>query len=317
MARRQDPYRILRVTPDAAAAEIRRSYQRLARRYHPDLRPADRRAERRFQEIARAWEILSDPELRRRYDRGDLDPREGEAEFRAGRLGVIGGFSVSARIEELIGVTIEDDVGPEAAEETDLEVRLTLDFAEAIRGATTSLSVQRDEVCGRCGGSGAMRCGTCSGRGRVVRLERLRVRVPPGVSSGGRLRLPGRGLVGEDGRKGDLFVAIRVLAHPYFERRGADIHASLPVTYAEAALGGNVEVPTIDGPVTVKLPAGVPSGQRFRLVDRGVALPDGLRGDHYYRVEIVPPVELEDSARALLAQLRQPDPRADLPDEPL
>ena len=139
MARRQDPYRILRVTPDAAAAEIRRSYQRLARRYHPDLRPADRRAERRFQEIARAWEILSDPELRRRYDRGDLDPREGEAEFRAGRLGVIGGFSVSARIEELIGVTIEDDVGPEAAEETDLEVRLTLDFAEAIRGATTSL----------------------------------------------------------------------------------------------------------------------------------------------------------------------------------
>lgn len=315
-----DLYRLLRVAPDAGVAEIRRAYQRLARRLHPDLHPGDARAERRFEEAARAWEVLSDPELRRRYDRGDFRP-EGAGGSRAGRLGSLRGVSVSARIDELIDVVVARDEGRAegaGAVEEVLEADLTLDFAEAVRGTTTSLSVQREKVCPACrGGPGRRGCVPCASRGQVVELERIRVRIPPGVDNASRVRLRGRGRERADGERGDLYVSIRVRAHPYFRRQGGDVHAPLPVTYAEAALGGEVEVPTIDGRVRVRLPAGVCSGQRFRLTGRGVARPDGTRGDHLYRVEIVPPTGLDEQSRAALSLLAQTDPRADLPAEPL
>ncbi len=319
-----DPYEVLDVPRDADSVAIRRAYQRLARRHHPDLFPGDAEAERRFGSIARAYHVLGDPELRRRFDAGVLNPgRRGasaaaqQAEVRSRQP------SGRFRYESFLEVHAEwISTEPREPRGADLTAELTLEFAEAVRGVTTSFSVQRERLCDECDGEGERfsggPCERCSGRGRVVDLDRIRVRIPEGVGQGTRLRLPGKGNSGpREGDRGDLFLTVGVRPHPYFRRRGLDILADLPVTFAEAALGADVEVPTIDGPVRVRLPAGTSGGQRFRLRGRGVTLPDGRSGDHYYTVWIAVPGDLDEAARALLERLPREDPRAGLPSEPL
>jgi molecular chaperone DnaJ len=319
-----DPYEVLGVSQDADSVAIRRAYQRLARRHHPDLFPGDASAERRYDTIARAYHVLSDPELRRRFDAGALPPGR-----RAAPAGVERAptqprqpsvrFSYESFLEVHAEWISSEPTEPPGA---DLTAELTLDFAEALRGVTTSFSVQRERVCDECDGEGEQLsgapCGRCSGRGRLVDLDRIRVRIPEGVDEGTRLRLPGKGNAAPDeGDSGDLFLTVSVRPHPYFRRRGLDVLADLPVTFAEAALGADVEVPTIDGPVRVRLPAGTSGGQRFRLRGRGVSLPDGRSGDHYYTVRIAVPVDLDEATRSLISRLAADDPRKDLPSKPL
>lgn len=316
----EDLYGLLGIAMDADQAAIRRAYQKLARRYHPDLHPGDRRAEKRFEAIVRAYEVLFDPDSRRRYDGGELDDKSGPSASAFARGRSIG---LEARLEELEAVLVESEetarVGP--ARGSDLAAEVTLEFGEAIRGVTTSLSVQLEETCPDCGGQGLQHrvsCARCGGRGVIVELERMRLRIPPGVGSGSRVRVRGKGNPGEGGGdRGDLYVTVRLRPHRYFHRRGADIHAQVPITVAEAIVGAEIEVPTIDGPVRVRVPPGTSSGQRFRLKRRGVPRPGGDRGDHYYSVRIVVPREADRELRELAQKLRQPDPRRDLPREPL
>ena len=322
-----DLYALLEVAPDADEAEIRRAYQKLARRYHPDILPGDHAGERRFAEVARAFEVLTDPDLRRRYDRLR---EEGEDDERVARwsgseevLAFLEGGVVRStrRLEirrEVRRGRVRGGRRPAAAEPATVEV--VLDFAEAVRGATRSFPLQREEGCPHCGGGGRVggqTCPRCGGRGTLVELERVRVRFPRGIEDGDQLRVPGKGGPLGPGRQADLLLRVRVEPHPYFRRRGRDVHADLPITMAEAVLGTEVEVPTLDGPVRVKIPAGTSGGRTLRLKRRGIPGPGGEAGDHYCRIVVQVPERVDGELRELLKRFSQEDPRRDLPKEPV
>lgn len=325
-----DPYEVLDVPRDADPVTVRRAYQKLARRFHPDLYPGDPQAEHRFEDIARAYHILSNRELRGRYETGLLEAERrrqepARREAARGARGAPGRFRYESFLEVHAEWLAEEPPEPRREE---LAAELSLDFAEAVRGVTTSFSVQRERGCEECGGAGegltGAPCERCAGRGLVVELDRIRVRIPQGVDDGTRLRLPARGAperadpaAPKGAGPGDLFLTVRVRPHPYFRRRGLDVLGELPVSFAEAALGAEVEVPTLDGPVRVRLPPGTSSGRRFRLRGRGVALPDGRTGDHFYTVRIVVPERLDEETRALLERLPGQDSRKELPRDPV
>lgn len=317
----RDLYEVLEIPPDADESEVRRAYQKLARRHHPDVRPGDETAERRFEEVSRAFEILSDPDLRRRYDA--LRSQEGQqaaawfARWSESEEILAGGGGTWVRTARQVevrrgGPPPGDEGGEGGVARTEVE----LDFGEMVHGATRSFPLQRELPCPDCEGrgkAGGTLCGRCSGRGSLVELERVRVRFPRGVEDGARLRLAGKGPPLGPGRQGDLVVTVRVRPHPYFQRDGADVHADLPLTLAEAAFGADVEVPTVGGPVKVKIPAGTQGGRRIRLRGRGIVPSGGEAGDHYCRVTVVVPDASEPAVRELLRAVRQPDPRRDLP----
>lgn len=298
-----DPYDVLEIPPSADPATVRRAYQRLARRHHPELQPDDPEAAERFARIHRAYRQLVEPPrsppVRRRS--GTLRYRRTVLTVRSSRPDRPGSREQAA--DPLRGL--------------DLEQELHLDFAEAVRGATVSVAVERECPCPACARGGRTGCGHCGGRGEVVELDRVRVRLPAGVEDGARLRLRGKGRVARRGEAGDLHLVVRVAEHPFFRRVGRDVHCEIPVTYREAALGADIEVPTIDGPVPVRLPAGTSGGQGFRLRGRGIPTPDGARGDQFYRVRIVVPSPLDRESRELIERLPRRDVRADLPNEPL
>jgi len=330
-----DPYEVLDIPRDADAAAVRRAYQKLARRHHPDLTPGDSVAHERFERVRWAYRILGDPERRRRFDAGRAEAlRRAEREARvrgAVRTGRIGSESfLEIRAEWMEWIDTEQGEGASSSstsEGADLEAELTLDFAEAVRGVTRSFSVQRERPCEACDGLGAGAgggtCTPCAGRGAVVELDRIRVRIPAGVGDGTLLRLPGKGRDPQpfSGDPGDLRLTVRVRPHPYFHRSGLDVHAEVPITFAEAALGAEIEVPTLDGPVKVRLPGGTQGGQRFRLRERGIRRNGGPVGDHYYTVRIVVPEtldpELEAALRAAAREKGDGSPRGDLPREPV
>lgn len=309
-----DPYEVLGIPPDADGLAIRRAYQKLARRWHPALRGADPEAERAFRAAAEAYALLRDAASRRRWDeRRQISRRSLEV-----RRGGFSGPELVLGFEELVVELLPADAAAAATvgtADSDIRSQVELDFEEAIRGVVVSLSVQRETLCRRCRGRSTA-CSECEGRGFEVRLERVRVRIPPGVGDGSTVRVRGQGNVSPEGT-GDLYVAVEVRPHRYFRLRGADVHGRLPVTVAEASLGAALEVPTIDGPVAVKLPAGTRSGQRFRLPGRGIERTDGRRGDHYYQIEVVVPSADTADNRELLERLEQDDPRRDLPTEPI
>jgi len=322
----RDLYDVLEIAPDSDDAEVRRAYQKMARRFHPDIRPGDEEAERRFDEVSRAFEVLSDPDLRRRYDA--LRQQEGRqaaawmarwSESEEVLAGGAGTWVRTARQVEIRSGVFPGGGGgevPGSATPGLTRVEVELDFAEMVRGATRSFPLQRETRCAECEGSGrrgGSLCPRCAGRGAVVELERVRVRIPRGVEDGSRLRLVGKGAPLGPDRQGDLLMAVRVHPHPYFRRDGNDVHADLPLTLAEAILGADVDIPTVDGPVRVKIPPGTQGGRRIRLRGRGITPSGGEPGDHYCRVTIAVPENADAALRELLQRLNQPDPRRDLP----
>lgn len=325
----KDPYEVLGVPRTAGDAEVKKAYRRLARKFHPDVNPGDASAHKRFQEIAAAYEILKDPKRRERYDRfgdtGEPPPPEagpfrggpfGQGPFGKGTAGG-GGFRWSGDFSDLFSDLFSGGGAASGfGEDEDAAASLTIPFRDAVLGGAVSFSARIARRCARCRGTGRAAkapCPACHGSGSVVETESLTVRIPAGVDTGARIRVPGKGRT----ESGDLYLSITVEPHPYFTREGDDIAADVPVSVPEAYLGAEIDVPTVHGPVRARIPAGTISGQRFRLKGRGIENPrTGTTGDHYYRVRVVTPTVQSDEGRRLVEALRPlyaRDLRADLP----
>ena len=335
----KDYYKTLGVPKTADAKAIKQAYRKLARKYHPDQNPGNAGAAERFKEINEANEVLSDPEKRQRYD--TLGPDWARyAEAGAGGFGTQaggagpGGFRVHVDESGDLGDfsdffrTIFGDLGArrspfeggEFGERApfraggrgrrggDLEAEVEISLEEAHAGARRTVEFQQVEPCGTCHGSGRQGkavCATCGGSGQVPRSHRVEVRIPAGVRDGSRVRAAGEGGSGGDrGTRGDLYLRVRVAPHPLFERREDDLHVELPLAVWEAALGAEVEVPTLRGKVTMKIPPETGSGRTFRLPGYGIPHVKGGRGDQYVRVRIVVPRDLSTRERALFEELR-------------
>jgi DnaJ-class molecular chaperone len=332
----KDYYGTLGVPRTADAAEIKKAYRKLARKYHPDVNPDDADAETRFKEIQEAYAVLSDPEKRKQYDTfGQVDgiPESGWDPFRRaqgrGQWQDMGGFRVDFGgmgglddlFSEMFGGNRAARRRPRRQQGVDHEATIEIDFEEAVKGTSVTLPVQRQVRCSTCAGDGVQggrSCPTCHGSGSVISTERLRVKIPEGIADGNRVRVPGKGAEGiQGGAAGHLFVRVKVRPDRFFERRGDDIHTTVPITFPEAYRGAEIEVGTIHGPVRAKVPPGTHSGRTFRLRGKGVRnTKTRAYGDHLYTVEIVVPEVVspagEDAARAV-SDLYQGNPRGDLP----
>ncbi|MBN1347164.1 MAG: J domain-containing protein [Phycisphaerae bacterium] len=323
MAKR-DYYDILGVKRGADDAEIRKAYRKLAKRYHPDRNRDDKSAEAKFKEVQEAYDVLGDKERRRQYDRfghagvgaeGGAGPYRsgpgggytqtwssgpggpGGIEFDLGDLeealrgsgfggGGIGGiFERFARQRDVrAGPRHRARSTPQRGQ--DVEHEVTLSFEQAVHGTTLEVDLSRTNARGAGG------------------KETIRVRVPAGVEHGQRIRVRGKGLADPGGGKpGDMYIVCRISPHAYFTRIGSDIYLDVPITITEACLGTKVKLPTIDGTTLVTIPPGTASGRKLRLKGKGVMnAKTGQRGDHYAVIRIVPPPEVTDRQRSLLAE---------------
>jgi len=300
---KKDYYSVLGVRRDASDKEIKQTYRRLARQYHPDVNPGDAAAEQKFKEISEAYAVLSNPDSRKKYDRfghqafaSGFDPTFASGggfgrgqpgnfkDFFGGRASFDG---LSSILEELWGGgRPRTQQAPVSGQ--DLEQTVDISFEEAVRGTTAQVQIIR----------------------RDREPDRLQVKIPPGVDTGSKVRVPGKGERGRsNGPPGDLYIVIRVRPHAYFARQGSDILCDVPVTLTEVLLGAKIDVPTIDGKTTMTLPAGTQNGRRFRLRGKGVpALHGGARGDHYVTVQVVLPEKLDARSRELLEEFAARNP---------
>jgi molecular chaperone DnaJ len=375
----KDYYKVLGISRSASADEIKSAYRKLARELHPDHNPGDKAAEARFKDVSEAYAVLSDAAKRKEYDETRTlfgsgafrrNARGGAAApggFDLGDLfagmapggGAGGGTGAATAGDRRFGGGFSDLFGslfgggagaggaPGAATRRagatrgrDTEAELTLDFAEAVNGATLPLTLRSPGPCDTCHGSGAKpgteprtcpkchgvglvttnqgafqfsepcrecqgvgtivdeKCPDCKGTGAVTKARTITVRLPRGVADGQRIRLAGRGEPGaRGGPAGDLHVLIRVKPHSLFTRTGQDLALTVPVTVAEAALGVDLVVPTLDGQVTVRVPPGTPSGRVLRVRGRGVPRRSGGAGDLLVTIEVEVPKELSPEAR--------------------
>jgi molecular chaperone DnaJ len=337
-----DFYKVLGVGRNASADEIKKAYRKLAREYHPDRNPDDPKAEERFKEIQQAYDTLSDPEKRKRYDAGGMF-----SGFGAGGARGFGGGGFTSDLGDLFssifGRRGEGQQQPMGGR--DLETEVSLSFDQAIAGTEVAVTVPKRATCATCDGTGAApgtapttcpRCGgrgidsqsqgffsisqpcpacggrgqviehpceTCGGSGLTLQRKRYRVRIPPGVRDGSRIRVAGKG---EDaplgGAPGDLYVVTRVAPSPLYDQRpDGNLEVRVPITIAEAIEGATIEVPTLHGTKRIRVPAGTQHGTVQRLRGEGPPRPGGGgRGDIYYRLEIEVPRDLtREQKRAL------------------
>jgi DnaJ-class molecular chaperone len=333
----KDYYRILGVDRKADDKTIKSAYRRLARKHHPDVAKGKDSAER-FKEINEAYEVLSDPEKRRRYDSLGPDwqrytqappggPGGGFRVEYGGDAGGVGDFSDFFRsiFGDLTGrggpqgegVRLEDLFeGGQRGRGGDVQAGIEITLDEAFQGARKAFVMDVEEPCPTCHGSGHIkrqRCTACGGNGWQRVRRQVDVKIPAGVKSDQRVRVAGEG-AGGAGPRGDLYLSVTVAPHPFFERKADDIHLTLPVTAPEAALGATLEVPTLRGKVSMKMPPATSSGRIFRLPGYGMPrLKGGGAGDQLVAVKIVMPSDVTTAERELYEQLkalRTDNPRA-------
>jgi len=297
----KDFYAILGVAKTATPEEIKKAYRKLALQYHPDRNPGPD-GEEKFKEIGEAYSVLSDTSKRAEYDRLKEAVRSGAgAGFPGGFRATDFGFGEEFDVEDLLsqlfggrggGFNIGFGARPRARRGRDVETNVTLSFDEAASGAERRVRFDLPE-----------------GRREVT------VRIPAGVADGARIRARGQGEGGDrGGEAGDLYVRVHVSPHKVFGRRGRDLTLTLPVTFAEAALGAEVKVPTLNGPVTLKVPAGTSSGKTFRLRGRGIKHANGEQGDILATVQVAVPHKLSKKQKELVRELAETDesPRSHL-----
>ena len=312
---KQDYYEILGVSKTAEEREIKKAYKRLAMKYHPDRNQGDKEAEAKFKEIKEAYEVLTDSQKRAAYD------QYGHAAFEQGGMGG-GGFGGGADFSDIFGDVFGDIFGggrgrQRAARGADLRYNMELTLEEAVRGVTKEIRIPTLEECDVCHGScphcqgrGTLikdPCNKCHGHGRVERSKTLSVKIPAGVDTGDRIRLAGEGEAGEHGAPaGDLYVQVQVKQHPIFEREGNNLYCEVPINFAMAALGGEIEVPTLDGRVKLKVPGETQTGKLFRMRGKGVkSVRGGAQGDLLCRVVVETPVGLNEKQKQLLQELQE------------
>jgi DnaJ-class molecular chaperone len=295
----RDPYEVLGVPRSASAEEIKRAYRKLAKKLHPDLNPGNKKVEQQFKEVAAAYDLLSDPEKKRRYDAGEIDssgaerPRQSYwqsyaesgrgAKYRGGAYGF--GLGEEEEGEDWFSSLFGQGRGQQMRMRgADVTYVATVEFLEAALGAKKRLTLTD---------------------GKVIDFS-----IPPGTRDGQTLRLKGQGLPGYgSGGAGDAYVEIKVKPHPIFRREGDDIHIELPVTLQEAVLGGSVEVPTIDGRVSLTVPKGSNTGTVLRLKGKGVLnQKTRQRGDQYVRLKVVLPEKADEKLGEMVARWAKDNP---------
>jgi len=304
----KDYYGILGVERTAGAEDIKKAYRKLARKYHPDV-SSDPEGEEKFKEVAEAYEALKNPEKRAAYDQlGSYQPGQdfqpppdwgkqfGDSQFSSDDVDLADLFAGLAAGRHRAG----QGTGPIRMPGQDYEVTAHISLEEAYRGTEVELNLKVPEY---------------GAQGRLHRVPRtFKVRVPKGATDGQRLRLAGRGGKGLNGaRDGDLYLNIALHPHPLFRVSGHDLYFDLPLAPWEAVLGAGVEVPTLGGPVRLKVPPNTHAGQRLRLSGRGLPKPNGREGDLFAIAQIVVPTEIGERERELFRQLAEAstfDPRA-------
>jgi len=347
MAAKEDFYKLLGVDRNASDAEIKKSYRRMAMKFHPDRNKDNpEEAEAKFKQIKEAYEVLSDPKKRSAYDQfghAGVDQSRGAGGF--------GGFGAES-FSDVFGDVFGDIFGggrqrSSVQRGSDLRYNLELTLEEAVAGTEAKIRVPVMVTCGECSGSGARKgsspvicstchghgqvrmqqgffsvqqtcptcrgsgkqikdpCGKCYGQGRVQETKTLSVKVPAGVDTGDRIRLAGEGEAGErGGPAGDLYVQIQVKDHAIFTRDGANLYCEMPISFPTACLGGELQVPTLDGKVVLKIPAETQTGKLFRLRGKGVKpVRGGAVGDLLCRVVIETPVHLTKEQKAMVEKL--------------
>lgn len=344
---KRDYYEVLGISKDATPEEIKKTYRRLARKYHPDVNKEPDAAEK-FKEVKEAYEVLNDDQKRAQYDRFGHAGTQGQG-FGGGGFGAedFGGFG---DIFDMFfgGGGRRDPNAPRQG--NDLQYTMTLDFEEAIFGKETDISIPSEEKCDTCKGSGAKpgtkpetcshcqgsgqlnmeqntpfgrvvnkrvchycsgtgkeikeKCTTCHGKGTVKKQKKIHIKIPAGIDNGQQIRVAGKGEPGiNGGPAGDLYVVVQVKPHEFFQRDGDDIFCDMPITFAQAALGDEIEVPTVHGKVKLKIPAGIQTGKTFRLRGKGVPNVRGYgHGDQNVRIRVITPTNLTERQKELIRE---------------
>jgi DnaJ-class molecular chaperone len=320
----KDYYQILGVSRNASEKEIKQAYRRLARKHHPDLNPGDQAAEDKFKEINAAYEVISDPEKRKKYDQfGDQweyaeqfaksggrervrrDFGRGGTTFEYGDLSGFGDIFSSLFGDSGVGSRIRR--GPQRGQHMESTIEVTLE--EAYHGSRRVIQLQTEELCTACGGTGRVGnrvCTICSGAGGKVIPRRLEVKIPAGVGDGSKIRIAGEGVAGRaGGNKGDLYLVVKALPHKLFERKGDDLYTEVPVPLATSILGGEVGLPTLNGNLSLKIPPETQNGRVFRMAGKGMPVMSNANyGNMFAKVKVVLPTNLTEEERKLFERLR-------------
>ena len=364
MAEKRDYYEVLGIGKNATDAEIKSAYRKLAKKYHPDLNPGNKEAEEKFKEVNEANDVLSDPQKRQRYDQfgfAGVDPNYAAAN--GGGAGGFGGGFGGVDLGDIFGDIFGGGFGggfsgfgggsstrtanaPRKGH--DIQASVILTFEEAAHGCSKKITINRQDTCPDCGGTGAAKgtspetCPDCGGRGYVVTQQRtpfgvmqspqpcshcggrgtiirnpcktcrgtgktaarksLEINIPAGIDDDQNIALRGQGDAGSNGGPaGDVIVHVTVKADPMFERDGYDVTIHVPITYSQAVLGAEIEVPTVDGKVAQKIPEGTQSGTKFRLRGQGIQYLNGRgRGDQYVIVDVEIPKKVTRAQREAL-----------------
>lgn len=352
MAKR-DYYEVLGLAKGASDQDIKKAYRKMAKKYHPDVN-SDEGAEDKFKEVNEAYEVLSDSQKKATYDQFGHAGLDGQGQgFGGGQ-----GFSDFGGFEDIFGSFFgggfgggqsRASTGPQKGNDRFMQMRV--DFMDAVFGKTEEISLEVDEQCSECLGSGAKSkddietCETCHGNGRVVTQQRtafgvfqsesvcptchgtgktiknkcpkchgsghehkrikLDIKIPAGIQSGQQIRISNKGEKGVNGGpNGDLYIEILVAPHKSFVRDGNDIRISVPISNIDAVLGTELDIPTVYGDVSLKIPSGTQSGTKFRLKGKGVKSTRGYQGDQYVEVKVEIPKKLSKQEKELYAKLR-------------
>ena len=347
MAKR-DYYEVLGLTKGASEDEIKKAYRSLAKKYHPDINK-EPGAEEKFKEINEAYDTLSDPDKKARYDQyGFEDPTQGFGGGAGGFSGGFGGFEDI--INSFFGGGRRQSSGPQQG--ADIEKKMEISFEDAVYGCKKKIRLSVDDECMQCGGTGAAtkndikpcqkcggrgrvvmrqqsifgytnvetacpdcrgkgkiitkKCPDCNGTGRVRRTKDVEITIPAGIQTGMSLRMEGYGQAGYNGGpNGDLYIQFICGEHKDFKRDGQDIYLTIPLSYSQMVLGDTIDVPTIDGNVSLKIPAGTQPGTKLRLRGKGTKNPKGGigRGDQYVICNLIVPTSLSKEEKKAVEEL--------------